>query len=136
MAVRPTLNAGTLLNGVDNAHLPTGTALTVNSSGTTTTLTVIIRHWPGRFLASEPSRPASAHQTLTINNTTGFTLKPELTGTGLSLVKSGSGAVNLGQAEIYGGSTTINARTLLNGVDNALPINTATDDRQQRNIRS
>jgi fibronectin-binding autotransporter adhesin len=43
----------------------------------------------------------------------------------LNLVKSGSGNLILNQANLYSGSTTINAGTLTNMVDNAIPINSA-----------
>ena len=113
-----TVNAGSLADGVDNA-LPTGTLLTVNGgtfdlNSHNQTLSTVIN-------GSGTITDSGTASTLTLNNPGTYTLTPLLTGTHLSLTLSGTGAVTLNQVNTYGGTTTISAGTLLDGVDNALP---------------
>src|ERR1019366_3376498 len=66
--------------------------------------------------------------TFTVNNAAADTFAGTLTGANLSLAETGGGTLTLTSANTYGGSTTITASTLVDGVANALPVGTALTD--------
>ncbi|MBM3996179.1 MAG: hypothetical protein FJ303_18810, partial [Planctomycetes bacterium] len=66
-----------------------------------------------------------AAATFTVNNGGADTFAGTFTGANLSLQKTGAGTLTLTGNSTYGGSTTITAGTVANGVANALPTGTA-----------
>ena len=102
-----TVNGGTLADGVANA-LPTGTALTVNNSGTFDL--VGFPQQVASITGSGIIADSGSASTLTV--TGGGNFSGDITGTA-SLSTTGSGILTLGGDDTYTGATTITSGTLL-----------------------
>ena len=90
------------------------------------TSTATIRPLSGSISGTNGTITDSAGaSTLTLSNPGSYTLSPLLSGLSLSLTQSGTGIVTLSQTEQYSGATTINAGTIAEGIDNALPTTTS-----------
>lgn len=126
-------NTLTVKAGVTNA-LPATTVLTLDGdAGTGSGRTVAydlngknqtlagLTNVPGRTLRNQRILNSGGAATLTISNTANFTFSGNINGTGLNLVKRGSGTLTLSAANGYTGDTTIHAGTLRMGDDQVLP---------------
>ncbi len=118
------IGAGTVKDGIANA-LPTSTTLTVDGTG------IFDLHGYAQAVAGLADGSVStgtvtdggAAATFTVNSASANAFSG-LIGGALSLTKTGAGTLTLSQANTFTGSTTISAGTLMEGVDNALPIST------------
>ncbi|HZZ78560.1 MAG TPA: autotransporter-associated beta strand repeat-containing protein [Gemmataceae bacterium] len=118
-----TISDGTLLIGAANA-LPIGTTLNVNSTldlnGNSQEVAQITSS-----LGTGTVTDNGAAATFTVNNAGLDSYNGTITGTNLSLSKSGGGTLTLTKANTYGGTTTISAGTVAAGHSNALPSTTS-----------
>ena len=108
------MSEGTLRLGASNA-LPVGSSMELGGSaaavlnlmGFNQTLTRLTRSTNAGTVTSTPAA------ILTLNTSIDHTYDGTLTGAGLAVIKQGTGAWTLSGANTYGGTTTINAGTLL-----------------------
>ena len=117
-----TISAGTLKAGVANA-LPTGTTLTVYGNGAKFDLNGYSQQVAGlsdNGVSTGTVTDSGGTAILTIANSGANTFSGTISGTNLSLVKNGIGALSLSGSNSYGGGTTINAGTIAAGSNTAL----------------
>lgn len=115
---------GTLVNGVANA-LPTGTAFSILSNGTTSSQTYDLGGFNQTVaslagdgaLAATTLTSSSGTPTFTVSGTNSTTFTGRVTGS-LSLAKSGSGSQSFSGSVAYSGDTTVNGGVLSLPTDN------------------
>ena len=123
-----TVSAGTLKAGVANA-LPAGTTLTVYGSGAVFDLNgynVQVANLSDNGVSTGTVTNSGGAAALTINNSGNNTFSATISGTNLSLVKTGSGTLTLSGNNTYGGGTTISGGTVTVGSSTALGTGAAT----------
>src|SRR5262249_48963426 len=113
-------NAGTVRDGITNA-LPVGTTLTDSGVLDLAGFNQVVARVAGTGTVTD----SGAGATFTVNNAVADALTLTLTGANLSLAKSGAGTLTISNANTYGGSTSISAGTVADGVANALPVATS-----------
>ncbi|CAN5381710.1 hypothetical protein BH11PLA2_BH11PLA2_49220 [soil metagenome] len=99
-----------------------------NTGNAPITLTNTVQNWNGNFAfigtrdlnTGTGSITMNANRTVTASNNT-LTVGGEISGTGFSLTKNGSGALTLATTNTYTGGTTLSTGTLNLNLDTALP---------------
>ena len=122
-----TISAGTLKNGLANA-LPTGTTLTVNGTGTfdLNGFAQTVGSLADGGVITGVVTDSGGAATLTVNNSGSNTFSGTISGTNLSLAKTGAGTLTLSGNNTYGGGTTVSAGTVALSSNTALGTGAAT----------
>src|SRR5205085_2043791 len=115
-----TVSAGTLADGVANA-VPTGTALSVTGTFDLGGYAQTVASVTGSGTGTD----SGAAATFTTNNAGPDPFAAALPCTTSFRTTAAAGPVTSGNANSYGGATTVSAGTLADGVANAVPTGTA-----------